>query len=319
MPDRQINHPSQQVRAHKAASQRPKAIRPRIPVSRYDERPPFKIKTGIIKAAALTVLLLTIFVYFGVHHSRVHANTASPKITRISNAQLAQLDNSITNLIGTRSQDTISVLATDMTTGQSVAYGSTNTYTAASTAKLLSAVYFLHQTETGHESLSEYLSGVKASDLLEQMIVNSDDTAWTSINDELTHSSLASYSATIGFTGYNVLLNTMPASDIQLLLTKLYGGKLLNKADTTLLLREMARANYRDYIVAGTPSGYAVYHKAGLIDDNIHDAAIITQKGNAGHAIAVTIFTDGNGTYDSAERTTLIRQITSQLTAAFLP
>jgi beta-lactamase class A len=270
---------------------------------------------GFVKLAGACLLLLVCFVYFG-HHGHAHANTASPKVNKVSDARLAELSTSINGLINAQSKDTITVLATDITTGQSVSYGSQASYTAASTAKLLSAVYFLHLTETGQESLTEDLAGTGAKDLLDAMIINSDDTAWATINDELTHNGLADYSASIGFTEYNVTLNTMPASDIQGMLVKLYTGKLLNKADTSLLLGEMAQADYRDYIVAGTPAGDTVYHKAGLVDDNIHDAAIITKDG---HALAVTLFTDGNGTYDAAVRTTLMQQVTAQLTAAFLP
>ena len=69
----------------------------------------------------------------------------------------------------------------------------------------------------------------------------------------------------------------------------------------------MKQANYRQYMVPAIPSYDTIYHKIGLYNDNVNDAAIITGDNQV---ISLVIFTNGNGTYDWPDRAILMQQIT---------
>ena len=194
-------------------------------------------------------------------------------------------------------------------------YGSSAPFDGASVGKLLTAADFLHHVESHTASLQQIIAGQTAEALLQQMIVNSDDAAWTSLNDFLTHTDLGRFADSQGIRGYDPDTNTFDSNDIALLLEKLYDRQLLNAADRSLLLSYMAQANYRIFIVAGTPTGDTVYHKVGEDDDDVHDAAIIT---NGQHYVILVIFTDGNGVYDWGARAQLMQTVAREVSAAYL-
>ena len=201
--------------------------------------------------------------------------------------------------------------------GHSVAtYGNTGAYDAASVGKLITAADYLRHVDQGTATLNTKIDGSKASNLLDIMIVNSDDDAWLDLNRYLGHTDLANYASSIGLTNYNPATNTFPASDAVLLLQKLQQDELVSDSSTNLLMGYLAKANYRGYIIPAVPAGYQVYHKVGLDEDNVHDVAIITHNGKT---LVLAIFTNGNGTYEWNQRAALMQTITRDAIAAYLP
>jgi beta-lactamase class A len=241
------------------------------------------------------------------HAAQTHTVTA---------AQTAQLDSQINQLIANNTGVDISVSIIDPQTGAHKHYGETAGYQAASTTKLLTAAYYLHEVEQGQLSLSQTINGQTAQSLLESMIVQSNDDAWVDLNDALGHNELATYAASLGITDYNVSTNVLSSDDIASILQKLQDGSLLNSAHATLFRTYMQQANYRSFIVAAAPAGYAVYHKAGEVEDEVHDAAIITHNDQS---LILVIFTNGHGMYNWDARTQLIHTITTDVLQTYLP
>lgn len=235
--------------------------------------------------------------------------------SKITTSSVTKLDNTIKAVITNNSSIDISVSVIDLGNGQTAHFGDSSAFTAASVEKVLTAVYFLHQVEDGQESLSESLAGNSAQYELQQMIVVSDDSSWETLNNELGYNNLATYAASIGWNGYDATANTLSAADITSLLQKVWSGQLLNAKDTNLLLTYMKEANYRDYMVPAVPAGDTIYHKVGLYDDDVNEAAIIT---NGHQSFAIAIFTDGNGTYDWTARAQMMQSITRAAVAAYL-
>jgi beta-lactamase class A len=224
-----------------------------------------------------------------------------------SAASLATMSQQINSIISQNSAIDISVNLIDLDNNQAEHYGVNETFQAASTAKILTAAYFLHQVEVGQESLNETINSNTAQYELQQMIVVSDDTAWAALDTDLGYTNLQDYAATLGITDYQAYNNVLSSGDIALTLQKLWDGSLLNSTDTQLLLSYMKQANYRQYIVPAVPSDDTIYHKIGLYQDNVHDAAIIT---DGQHAFVIVIFTNGNGTYNWPGRATIMQNIT---------
>jgi beta-lactamase class A len=253
---------------------------------------------------------------FNLHGLKNHAKAAAAAPPVLTAAQTAQMASAINSVIQANPGMDIGVAIQDLNSRQSYHYGLSDPFIAASISKILTAVYYLNQTETGKFSLSQDIGGYSAEYEIQQMIEQSDNGAWTNLNGLLTHDGLENYAAKIGLSNYDPDQNTLTVDDISLLLGKLYKNQLLNSADTQLLLSYMHNANEDDYIVASIPSGVKVYHKAGWLADRVHDAAIID---NGKHPYVLVIFTkDDSGTYDSTAGHQIFNSITTASTKAFL-
>lgn len=238
-----------------------------------------------------------------------------PKAPTIS---LEEMKTNVQSIITANPDVEISVTAINLDSGEQTQLGlkPTTVYEAASVAKLITAADYYTQVEQGKAKLGSIMeNGKSAQASLETMIVDSDNTAWKALNDELTHASLLEYSRSIGFTEYDPDLNRVTPTEIAILLQKLYGGKLLDADHTKQLLGYMARANRTDFIKAGLPSSATVYHKAGWVEDRAHDAAIITGQ-NA--AYALVIFTNGHGKAHVTDRSVLLQNITKATYAHYI-
>ena len=241
-------------------------------------------------------------------HVKAHSLDGSIKITsEASPISLTALNNLISDVTQNNSGITFGLSMINLNTGSQLNYGQTGPMAAASVSKILTATDFLNQVELGNESLSETLEdGNTASYDLQQMITVSDDNAWDSLNDELSYDQLQDYANQLGLNSYDALGNNLSASDTATLLSQLSRGKLLNPADTWLVLSYMKVANYRSFIIPAVPSHDTVYHKVGEVDDNVNDAAIIS---NGRQSIVLVIYTNGNGLYNWTARATLMQQI----------
>lgn len=220
----------------------------------------------------------------------------------------------IQSLIAANPTDSLSVAVTSDSQPLKT-IGSTDTFDGASTAKLLTAADYLHHVEQGTASLQRRIDGQTAQHWLQIMLVNSDDTAWAELNGYLTHDDLANYADSIGFTKYDPDTNNFTARDVASLLQQLYAGKLLNPVHRSQMLNYLSRANYRQFIVAAVPAGDSVYHKVGWDGDTINDGAVMT---NGQKYVVLVIFSDGNGSYDTANRAQLMHVVTTDAATAYL-
>lgn len=262
--------------------------------------------------AAVFLISLLLGGYLAVQH---HAAAQSASRTReraaaevARQARISSFGSQVNAVLQANSAVTFSVTAIDMTSGAQQHIGSSDAFDAASTGKLLTAAAFFHEVEQGQLNLQQTIDSQSAQTLLQQMITVSDDTAWLELNDTIGHDELATYAHSIGIVDYDPDSNLLGSNDVALVLQKLWAGTLMNANHQKLLLSWMQQANYRDFIVPAVPSADTVYHKAGEDEDNVHDAAIIT---NGQHTIALVIFSNGNGTYEWASRAALFQQITA--------
>jgi len=230
---------------------------------------------------------------------------SKPKPTTPS-IDVATLSQGINNIITANSGITTSVSLIDLNTGQTEHYGTNNTFLAASTAKIITAEAFLHEVETGDESLTETINGNNAEYELKQMIVVSDDNTWEALNNEVGYTQLQDYAAKYGVTDYQSYDNVLTSSDTALMLQKLWNHQLLNDTNTQLLLSWLQQANYRQYVVPAIPTDDTIYHKVGIYEDGVHDATIIT---HGSRAFVLVIYTNGNGIEDWPARATMMQSI----------
>lgn len=298
---------------------------PASTLSTYSYYHSFKVRqTGkrrlpnIILAIPAVVLLLAVGVYGG-WNKHVAAQAAAKRqaehaVLVAAQHKSDQFAADLQPILAANSGITVSVsIATSKLGVQN--FGATSTFDAASTAKLLTAVSFLRLVEQQKISLSSPIDGTSANQLLEAMIVKSDDDAWSQLNGWITHARLMSTASSLGITDYDADNNSLSAGDIALILDKLVQTNLLTADHRQLLLSEMARANFRDYIVPAVAYPNLVYHKVGMDEDNVHDAALIK---HGDEWLVLVIYTNGNGLYNWPARAQMMQQITALAQAAFL-
>lgn len=227
-----------------------------------------------------------------------------PVVPTISAEEMSARINAI---IAANLDTDIGVAITDLKTGQTYRYGLTEVFEAASIGKLITAADYLRQVEAGKRSLDTVLAGKTAREHIRLMIEESDNTSWRIMNDTLTRDSLRQYAQSIGMKTYDPDKNYIAVDDINLLVTRLYTNKLLNKTHTKLLLAHMKIANENMYIPPAVPKDIAVYHKAGILEDRVHDAAVID---NGSRPYTLVIFTNGQKRYHPTDRAALVQSIT---------
>lgn len=291
-------------------------------------KPPRRRRRWLRRVVGLVCVVAIVLIggHFALHRQPApkpkpaQAKTAThvvtvPAVSEPSSSTLATMGNQINTILQQNSAIDFSVSITNLNNNQAQHFGDTAAFTAASVTKLITAAYFLNQVEAGQQTLTETINGSSAEYELQQMIVVSDDNAWDALNTQLGYAALQSYANNLGLASFQSVPNTVTSDDIASLLQKLYEGSLLNASDTNLLLSWMKQANYRTYIVPAVPSSDTIYHKIGLYEDFVNDAAIIT---NGQKSIVLVIFTNGNGTYDWTNRATLMQQITTAVLNTYL-
>lgn len=269
---------------------------------------------ALVPALALSVLIILVLQHLIFAKHALGHEVKAKVVKPLTSAQLAKLSNNINQIINNNQDIDIAVSVIDLKTSAHQNYGLQDPFEAASTGKLITATDFLHHVEQGSDSLNETINGDTAKYELQQMIVISDNDAWQTFNDLLGHDDLESYASSLGITNYSADYNTLTADDIAILLQKLYTNQLLNKSDTQLLLGYMAKANENNYIGPAAPSDAKFYHKAGILDDRVHDAAIID---NGKRPIVLVIFTREDGDEDYTNRAQIIQQITAQVLRSY--
>jgi len=256
------------------------------------------------------LLVVSFVVYFAYSkHTQAITNAREATIAEAAKKSEAeaQFATQVQQIIDNNADATYSVSAVDIKTGASVKVGSGDAMNAASCAKVLTAVLFLHEVENGQASLTDQLGGKSSQYQLKQLINQSDDNAWVLFNDRLTHSALLSYARQLGLTSYDPSDDTISTQDMSSLLLKLYKGQLLGSRHTNLLLSYMQNTNYEQFIVPAIPPSDSVYHKVGFVDGEINDAAIIS---NGKSAVALSIFSNGSDMSDQYTRAQTIQEIT---------
>ncbi|HEU4914872.1 MAG TPA: serine hydrolase [Candidatus Saccharimonadales bacterium] len=242
-------------------------------------------------------------------------NTIGTEVAAKSYLVNPQALSDIQAVVDQRTDLDLSVSLTDLQTGKSYHYGDNSAFTAASIGKLITAAAFMNDVEKGTASLTDSVGNTSANTAIQKMLVESDNTSWAAMKNKVTLDGQQAYAESIGMTTYDAAANTMSSSDVALLLAKLSSGKLLTTSHTGKLLSYMEQANYRGYIVNAIPAGTSVYHKVGLLEDRVHDAAII-KRGDRSYVLVI-FSKSPYGAYDFADGASLFGSITADSLRAF--
>lgn len=250
--------------------------------------------------------------FFAVGRRQVQQRSAAAPAPAPAPRAAVDLPAEIRRIASKHPDHRIGVAVLDTRDGQLQSYGDVAPYTAASTAKVLTAAAYYHLVETGDKSLDAPLGAFTAAFQLKAMINTSSDDSWLLLMRDIGYPRLTAYAATLGIP-YDPEQNQLAPADLARLLHQLAAGKLLNAGHTAELLGYMQQTNDEDLIPAALPAGITVHHKYGVVEGYVHDAALLS---SGDRSYAVVIYTWGPDDADSADRLDLIHDLTHQVTGA---
>lgn len=278
-----------------------------------------------IRAAFVTVCAAVLALGIGLCVSTTHwarqsaamstADAVLPATSPAARAIDPALDAEINGIIAAHPQYQLGVALLDLSDGANASkevheYGVTEAFFAASTAKVLAAEAYYHLVETGKASLEDPLGAYTAEFQLQAMLQESNNDSWLLIMDTVGHAELTGYAAGMGV-NYAPTSNLLTTAEMARILGGLYSGTLLEPGNTAQLLAYMQDTNYDTLIPAAVPADITVFHKYGLLDQELHDAGILAK---GGHAYALVIYTKGDDMSSVSERTEIIHQLTQAVT-----
>ena len=294
---------------------------PLHPAGRHYRRAGPRPSTLVLSFAAAIMVVLVAVTVAVIRPERTNVNGA-PALAGIgpigvmAGVGAGGEDGGIEGILSRVSGYRVGVAVADTAGGAVRTFGDEAAFTAASTAKLITAVAYLQRVEAGEARLDERLGSYTAAFQLEAMINNSNNDSWLLLMDRLGYRRLIQFAASIGVT-YDPQDNRLTPEEMALVLTKLYSGELLNPVNTAQLLEYMTDTNNEELIpAAASAPGITVYHKYGQLAGSLHDAALLRHRGAT---YALVIFTEGPDATDEAERTQVIRDLTRTVVDALFP
>lgn len=246
----------------------------------------------------------------GISTKETRTDTTTSESAQNNTANIDALSAKIKSIVDQSSLE-VGVSVVDLSNNTRVDTGESAAFLAASTTKVLTAAYYMHQVEQGEAHLDTIIDGVSAQTLMQRMLNRSDNTAWTSLNDYLGKTNLQTYASRLGLSSYDSTTNTITAHDQAQLLAKLQSNQLMDQDHTNTVLSYMQNTNNETLIPAALPTGAIAYHKYGQLYGELHDSAIIRYQNRS---LVVVIFTksDTETITDLSSRTQLFHDITAE-------
>jgi beta-lactamase class A len=273
----------------------------------------------LLVLALVVLLVITGTLALAVVRSEPPTGAVVPTQPAVPAAPVAaappSLQDSVDNILSEADEYRIGLALADVSGGAERTFGDENTFTAASTAKILTAAAFYHLVEEGQASLDGPMGDYDAAFQLKAMVNDSNNDSWLLLMDAVGHTQLTAYAASIGVT-YDPEQNLLTAADMALILKKLYAGELLNKDNTAQLLSYMQDTNNEDLIPAGSRAGVDVHHKYGEVSGELHDAALLSYRGST---FALVIYTENPEGVPDDGQAEVIRDLTRAVEDALFP
>lgn len=214
------------------------------------------------------------------------------KITEINGNLGIKERSSLTNLPTNTSTAVVIIDVSDKGRG-SANYNGSVQFTSASTYKLWVAYMMVRDVESGRRTWNSRINGTTWDNCFTKMIVNSDNVCPETYLSANGYDKLDQTVAKLGMSGQTVFTPgnmRTSASDLALILQKLYKGELMNEENKNKLYGLMSRQQFRQGIPTGVGDKAVVYDKIGWLDEIVNDAAIV--HGGKGDYILV-IMTNG--------------------------
>jgi beta-lactamase class A len=264
-------------------------------------------------------LVIVAIVVFAVVKSGPLNGATDPVPAALPEAPVAvapdSLQESIQSVLDENPDYRIGLAMADISGDAALTFGDQEAFTAASTAKIITAAAFYHLVENGEASLDDPLGDYDAAFQLEAMVNQSNNDSWLLLMDAVGYPQLTEYAASIGV-AYDPEENLLTPAEMALVLKQLYAGDLLNPENTAQLLGYMQDTNNEELIPAGSQAGVEVFHKFGEIGGELHDAAVLAYRGST---FVLVIYTENADGTEDAGQAEVIRELTGVVEKTLFP
>jgi beta-lactamase class A len=290
-----------------------------MPSTGPDLRPRRRAPKRLVLLFCAVALVIAAIVVLAVVRSGPPSSTAAPVPAAVPAAPVAvapaSLQDSIDAFLGDNDDYRIGVAMADVSGGAARTFGDQEAFTAASTAKIITAAAYYHLVETGEAGLDDPLGDYDAAFQLKAMLNQSNNDSWLLLMDAVGYPELTEYAASIGV-AYDPEENLLTPAEMALVLKQLYAGDLLNPDNTAELLGYMQDTNNEELIPAGSQAGVEVFHKYGEFGGELHDAAVLSYRGSA---FVLVIYTENPDGTEDAGQAAAIRELTGLIETALFP
>jgi len=267
---------------------------------------------------AVALLIVASFVFAAVR-SESFPGVVPPLPAAVPEAPVAvapdSLQDKIESVLQEESDYRIGMALADISGNAALTFGDQEAFTAASTAKIITAAAYYHLVENGEASLDDPLGDYDAAFQLEAMVKQSNNDSWLLLMDAVGYRQLTAYASSLGV-NYDPQENLLTPAEMALVLKQLYAGDLLNPDNTAQLLSYMQDTNNEELIPAGSQAGVEVFHKYGEFGSQLHDAAVLTYRGSSFVLVIYTENLEGTG---KSGQTKLIRKLTGLVEESLFP
>lgn len=272
---------------------------------------------ALLFAAVAVVIGATLA--FAAVRSGPLAGAAAPVPAAIPKAPVAvapdSLEDRINSVLEENREYRIGVVLADVSGDAALTFGDQEAFTAASTAKIITAAAYYRMVENGEAALDDPVGDYDAAFQLEAMVNDSNNDSWLLLMDAVGYPELTEYAASIGV-AYDPEENLLTPVEMALVLKRLYAGDLLNADNTAQLLDYMQDTNNEELIPAGTQTGVEVFHKYGEFGGELHDAAVLTYGGSS---FVLVIYTENPEGSEEPGQADAIRELTGLVEESLFP
>ncbi|WP_455836883.1 serine hydrolase [Pseudarthrobacter siccitolerans] len=278
-----------------------------------------RARTRLALLFTAVALVIVAIVVFAVMKSGPLNGTTDSVPAALPEAPVAvapdSLQDSIQSVLDKNPDYRIGLAMADISGDAALTFGDQEAFTAASTAKIITAAAFYHLVENGEASLDDPLGDYDAAFQLEAMVNQSNNDSWLLLMDAVGYPQLTEYAASIGV-AYDPEENLLTPAEMALVLKQLYAGDLLNPENTAQLLGYMQDTNNEELIPAGSQDGVEVFHKFGEIGGELHDAAVLAYRGST---FVLVIYTENADGTEDAGQAEVIRGLTGVVEKTLFP
>ncbi len=205
----------------------------------------------------------------------------------------AELEEAWTAIIRDYEKVSVGIEVWDVSTKTRASVNSLQEFRAASVTKMITAAFVLSEVAAGRVDLSDRLSDQTTLQWnLEQMVRLSSNDAWKRIRDKMDRRREEDFAYEHGLSSFNLVDNTISTDDMARLMRDLASGQILDQRLLDMLESYMTDTYEERFLAAAMPEQAIAYHKAGTLEDDVHEVAIVEYKGRD---YAVAIMTNGNG------------------------
>lgn len=272
------------------------------------------------KASPLPRVIIGSLLLIGIIFFIVQKSTSTPKSASDSNIStkakvaatpkprkpIEQLQATFDRIDAENSDMQLGIEVLDFETDEKASLRPELQFFAASTAKVITATATLKKVDSGLWTLKDRVGNYSLEYQLGQMISQSNNDSWALINSKVPRTEQQAFAESLGLQNSDYVKTETSAGDLALLLQQIYQKKILSEESTKLLLSFMQDTNEESFIPAALSKNVTIYHKTGLLDSYIHDAAII-KDGESTFALVIL----SKGTMpDPVSRAELFAEIT---------